>query len=75
MHGYLEVDVVKKKLEPWLQGKITLLTAQWVDMGALENRNHASLSCFFSTLGAVRQISSGESVSSKVVMRRHALSA
>ena len=50
MHGYLEVDVVKKKLEPWLQGKITLLTAQWVDMGALENRNHASLSCFFSTL-------------------------
>ena len=25
VHGYLEVDVVKKKLEPWLQGKTFVL--------------------------------------------------
>ena len=31
--------------------------AQWVDMEALENKNDASLSCFFDSLGAVRQIS------------------
>ena len=29
---------------------LTLLMAQWVDMEALENKNHASLSCFFFTL-------------------------
>ena len=32
--------------------------AQWVDMEALENKNHASLACYFDSLGVVRQISS-----------------
>ena len=53
---------------------LTLLMAQWVDMRALENKNHASL-MLFESLGAIRQISSHESVSSRVVTHRHALSA
>ena len=36
--------------------------AQWVDMEALENKNHASLVCFYDSLGAIRQISSLESL-------------
>ena len=39
---------------------ITLLMAQWVDMEALENKNHASLLCFFDSMGAIRRISSLE---------------
>ena len=49
--------------------------AQWVDMGALENRNHASLLWFFDSLGAIRHISSLESASSRIVRHRYALSA
>ena len=40
--------------------------AQWVDTKALENKNHASL-ILFRLSGAVRQISSPESASSRVV--------
>ena len=54
---------------------ITLLMAQWVDMEALENKNHASLLYFFDSLGAILQISSLESASSWVVTHQHALSA
>ena len=43
---------------------INHLMAQWVDMEALRNKNHASLSCFFDCLDTVRQISSLESASS-----------
>ena len=32
--------------------------AQWVDVEALENKNHASHSCYLKSLVAVRQISS-----------------
>ena len=49
--------------------------AQWVDMEALENKNHASPLCFFDSMGAIRKISCLESASSKVVTHRHALSA
>ena len=54
---------------------LTLQMAQWVDMKALEKENHASLVLFFYYLGAIRQISSLESASSRVVMHQHALSA
>ena len=55
--------------------KVILLMAQWVDTEALENKNHASLLCSFDYLRAIRQISSLESASSRVVTHRHALSA
>ena len=48
--------------------------AQWADMEALENKYHASLSWFFDSLGAIRQISSLGSASSRVVTHRHKLS-
>ena len=48
--------------------------AQWVDMEALENKNHASLLCFFDSLGAIRKISCLESASRRVVTHQHALS-
>ena len=54
---------------------LTLLMAQWADMEASENKNHASLSCFYDSLGAIRQISYLESASSRVATHRHALSA
>ena len=54
---------------------VTLLMAQWVDMEAFKNGNHASHSCFYDFLGAVRQISGLESASSRVITHRHALSA
>ena len=58
-----------------LESYLTLLMAQWVDMKALENKKHASLLCFFDSLGAIRQISFLESASSRVVTHKHALSA
>ena len=48
---------------------------QWVGMVALENKNHAPLLCFFGSLDVIRQISSLESASSRVVTHQHALSA
>ena len=66
--------VSKEKLQSNKTG--TLLMAQWVDMEVLENKNHASLLCFFfDSLGAIRQISSLELASSRVVTHPHALSA
>ena len=54
---------------------LTLLMAQWVDMEALENENHASLLFFFYSLGSIQQLNSLESASSRVVTNQHALSA
>ena len=47
---------------------LTLLMAQWVDMRALENKNHASL-MLFDSLGAIRQISR------VIITHQHVLSA
>ena len=46
-----------KNLGKWIVQKLTLIMAQWVDMEALENKNHAFLSWFFDSLGTIRQIS------------------
>ena len=68
--GFNGVDRLKST-----EVRLTLLMVQWVDMKALENKNHASLVCFFDSLGAIRQISSLEPASSRVVTNQHALSA
>ena len=76
-------EMTKNKLDPELRmnalrnrlNTLTLLMAQWVDMEVLEYKNHASLVCFVYSLGAIRQISSLESASSRVVTHQHALSA
>ena len=39
--------------------------AQWIDMEVIEKENHASLLWFFYSLGAIRQITSLESASSR----------
>ena len=52
---------------------LTLLMAQWVDMEALENKNHASILCFFTIW--IWQMSSLESASNRVVTHQHALNA
>ena len=44
-------------------------------MEALENTNHASILCFFDSLGAIWQISNHESASIRVLTHRHPLSA
>ena len=49
--------------------------AQWVDMWALENKNHASFSRLFDSLGAIQQIGCLDSASSIVVTHQHALNA
>ena len=36
---------------------LTLLMAKWLDMKELENKNHASLSCLFDSLGPVHTLS------------------
>ena len=38
----------------YLKKTVTHPMVQWVDMEALENKYHASLSCFLNFLGAVR---------------------
>ena len=53
------------------------VVSEWVDMEALESKNHASLLCFFDSLGAIRQVSSLESAADyqPEVRQRHSLSA
>ena len=70
-HGFMAYCKIANKGKA--ERSITLLMAQWADMEAL--KNHASLWCFFDFLGAVRQINSLETASSRVVTHRHALSA
>ena len=55
--------------------RLTPLVAQWVDIEALKNKNHTSLSYFFDSLSAIRQISSFESALNRVVTHQHALRA
>ena len=68
-------EAYNKVISPRSEFYLTLLMDQWVEMEAVENVNHASLLCFFDSLGAVRRISSLESASSRVITHRHAFSA